>query len=75
MAADVRYLPANPSIVTISAWRWFSAGLQLGCKVQRRRVMYADRAGLRMLGIKQVMILRVVSAEHLPGPAAAANAG
>jgi deazaflavin-dependent oxidoreductase (nitroreductase family) len=34
-----------------------------------------DRAGFRMLGIKQVMILRVVSAEHLPGPAAAANAG
>ena len=26
-----------------------------------------DRAGFRMLGIKQVMILRVVSAEHLPG--------
>jgi deazaflavin-dependent oxidoreductase (nitroreductase family) len=34
-----------------------------------------NRAGFRMLGIKQVMILRVVSAEHLPGPAAAANAG
>jgi deazaflavin-dependent oxidoreductase (nitroreductase family) len=34
-----------------------------------------DRAGFRMLSIKQVMILRVVSAEHLPGPAAAANAG
>jgi len=34
-----------------------------------------DRAGFRMLGIKQVMILRVVSAGHLPGPAAAANAG
>jgi deazaflavin-dependent oxidoreductase (nitroreductase family) len=34
-----------------------------------------DRAGFRILGIKQVMILRVVSAQHLPGPAAAANAG
>ena len=34
-----------------------------------------DRAGFRMLGIKQVMILHVVSPEHLPGPAAAANAG
>jgi hypothetical protein len=34
-----------------------------------------DRAGFRMLGIKQVMILRVASAEHLPGAAAAANAG
>src|SRR6266571_710797 len=34
-----------------------------------------NRAGFRMLGIKQVMILRVVSAEHLPGAAAAANAG
>jgi deazaflavin-dependent oxidoreductase (nitroreductase family) len=34
-----------------------------------------DRAGFRMLGIKQVMILRVVSAEHLPGAAADANAG
>jgi deazaflavin-dependent oxidoreductase (nitroreductase family) len=34
-----------------------------------------DRAGFRILGIKQVMILRVVSAEHLPGPAATANAG
>lgn len=34
-----------------------------------------NRAGFRMLGIKQVMILRVVSAEHLPGPAATANAG
>jgi deazaflavin-dependent oxidoreductase (nitroreductase family) len=34
-----------------------------------------NRAGFRMLGIKQVMILRVLSAEHLPGPAAAANAG
>jgi deazaflavin-dependent oxidoreductase (nitroreductase family) len=33
-----------------------------------------DRAGFRMLGIKQVMILRVVSAQHLPGPAADANA-
>jgi deazaflavin-dependent oxidoreductase (nitroreductase family) len=34
-----------------------------------------NRAGFRMLGIKQVMILRVVSADHLPGPAATANAG
>src|SRR5258706_2343312 len=34
-----------------------------------------DRAGFRMLGIKQVMTLQVASAEHLPGPAAAANAG
>jgi deazaflavin-dependent oxidoreductase (nitroreductase family) len=34
-----------------------------------------ERAGFRMLGIKQVMVLRVVSAEHLPGAAAAANAG
>jgi deazaflavin-dependent oxidoreductase (nitroreductase family) len=34
-----------------------------------------DRAGLRMLGIKQVMILRVVSAEHLPRAAAATHAG
>jgi deazaflavin-dependent oxidoreductase (nitroreductase family) len=34
-----------------------------------------NRAGFRMLGIKQVMILHVVSAEHMPGPAAAANAG
>jgi deazaflavin-dependent oxidoreductase (nitroreductase family) len=34
-----------------------------------------DRAGLRMLGIKQVMILRAVPAEHLPGVAAATNAG
>jgi hypothetical protein len=34
-----------------------------------------DRAGFRMLGIKQVMILRVVSAQHMPGPPAAANAG
>jgi hypothetical protein len=34
-----------------------------------------DRAGLRMLGIKQVMTLQVVSAEHLPGAAAATNAG
>jgi len=32
-----------------------------------------DRAGFRMLGIKQVMILRVVSAEHLSGPAATAG--
>jgi deazaflavin-dependent oxidoreductase (nitroreductase family) len=35
----------------------------------------ANRAGFRMLGIKQVMTLSVVSAEHLPGAAAAANAG
>jgi deazaflavin-dependent oxidoreductase (nitroreductase family) len=34
-----------------------------------------ERAGLRVLGIKQVMSLRVVSAEHLPGAAATANAG
>ena len=34
-----------------------------------------DRAGFRMLGIKQVMILRTASAEHLPGAAATANAG
>jgi deazaflavin-dependent oxidoreductase (nitroreductase family) len=34
-----------------------------------------DRAGFRILGIKQVMILRAASAEHLPGPAATANAG
>ena len=34
-----------------------------------------DRAGLSMLGIKQVMILRVVSAEHLPRAAAATHAG
>jgi deazaflavin-dependent oxidoreductase (nitroreductase family) len=37
-----------------------------------------ERAGFRMLGIKQVMILRVVSAGHLPGTttaASAANAG
>jgi deazaflavin-dependent oxidoreductase (nitroreductase family) len=33
-----------------------------------------DRAGFRMLGIKQVMILRVASAEPLPGAAATANA-
>ena len=33
-----------------------------------------ERAGFRMLGIKQVMILRVVSAGHLPGAATAANA-
>ena len=33
-----------------------------------------DRAGFRMLGIKQVMILRVVSAEHQPRAAAATNA-
>ena len=30
----------------------------------------ANRAGFRMLGIKQVMSLRVVSAEHRPGAAA-----
>ena len=34
-----------------------------------------ERAGLRILGIKQVMILQTVSTEHLPGAAAAANAG
>jgi deazaflavin-dependent oxidoreductase (nitroreductase family) len=34
-----------------------------------------DRAGFRLLGIKQVMILRVARAEHLPGAAATANAG
>jgi deazaflavin-dependent oxidoreductase (nitroreductase family) len=34
-----------------------------------------NRAGFRMLGIKQVMTLRVASAEHLPGAAATANAG
>lgn len=33
-----------------------------------------DRVGFRMLGIKQVMILRMASAEHLPGAAAAATA-
>jgi deazaflavin-dependent oxidoreductase (nitroreductase family) len=33
-----------------------------------------NRAGFRMLGIKQVMTLRVVSAEHPPDGAAAANA-
>ena len=32
-----------------------------------------ERAGFRMLGIKQVMILRVVPAEHLPHAAAPAN--
>jgi deazaflavin-dependent oxidoreductase (nitroreductase family) len=32
-----------------------------------------NRAGFRMLGIKQVMTLRVVSAEHQPRAAAAAN--
>ena len=32
-----------------------------------------ERAGFRILGIKQVMIMRTVSAEHLPGAAAAAN--
>jgi deazaflavin-dependent oxidoreductase (nitroreductase family) len=34
-----------------------------------------NRAGFRMLGIKQVMTLRVVSAEHLRGAPAATNAG
>jgi deazaflavin-dependent oxidoreductase (nitroreductase family) len=34
----------------------------------------ANRAGFRMLGIKQVMTLQVVSAEHLPGAAAATGA-
>jgi deazaflavin-dependent oxidoreductase (nitroreductase family) len=34
-----------------------------------------ERAGFRMLAIKQVMILRVVPAEHLPNPAAPANGG
>jgi hypothetical protein len=34
-----------------------------------------NRAGFRMLGIKQVMIPRVASAEHLTGAAATANAG
>ena len=34
-----------------------------------------ERAGFRILGIKQVMIMRTVSAEHLPGAAAAANLG
>ena len=33
-----------------------------------------ERAGFRMLGIKQVMALRVVSATHLPGAASAASA-
>ncbi len=33
-----------------------------------------NRAGFRMLGIKQVMIMRVVSAGHLPSVVAAANA-
>jgi len=33
-----------------------------------------ERVGFRILGIKQVMILRTVSAEHQPGAAAAANA-
>jgi deazaflavin-dependent oxidoreductase (nitroreductase family) len=32
-----------------------------------------ERAGFRILGIKQVMILRVASAEHLPDAAAAAK--
>jgi deazaflavin-dependent oxidoreductase (nitroreductase family) len=34
-----------------------------------------ERAGFRILGIKQVMILRTVSAEHMPGAAAAPSAG
>jgi deazaflavin-dependent oxidoreductase (nitroreductase family) len=34
-----------------------------------------ERAGFRILGIKQVMIMRTVSAGHMPGAAAAANAG
>src|SRR5258708_28493316 len=34
-----------------------------------------ERAGFRMLGIKQVMILRTWSAEHLPGAAATSNTG
>jgi len=33
-----------------------------------------ERAGFHVLGIKQVMLLRVASAAHLPGAAAAANA-
>ena len=33
-----------------------------------------ERAGFRVLGIKQVMILRIVSAEHQPRAAAATNA-
>jgi len=33
-----------------------------------------DRVGFRMLGIKQVMVLRVVSAKHAPGAVATANA-
>jgi deazaflavin-dependent oxidoreductase (nitroreductase family) len=34
-----------------------------------------ERASFRMLGIKQVMVLRVASAKHAPGAAATANAG
>jgi hypothetical protein len=37
-----------------------------------------ERAGFRMLGIKQVMILRAAPAKHLPGataPVSATNAG
>lgn len=34
-----------------------------------------ERAGFRMLSIKQVMVLRVASAKHAPGAAATANAG
>jgi hypothetical protein len=33
-----------------------------------------ERAGFRVLGIKQVMTLRIVSAEHQPRAAAATNA-
>jgi deazaflavin-dependent oxidoreductase (nitroreductase family) len=33
-----------------------------------------ERAGFRMLGIRQVMILRTVPAEHLPGATAAVSA-
>lgn len=34
-----------------------------------------ERAGFRMLGIGQVMVLQVASAGHAPGAAATANAG
>jgi deazaflavin-dependent oxidoreductase (nitroreductase family) len=34
-----------------------------------------ERAGFRMLGIKQVMVLQVTSPEHAPGAAATADAG
>lgn len=33
-----------------------------------------DRVGFRMLGIKQVMVLRMASAKHAPGAVATANA-